>query len=142
VRQCSKPPTVKNLTFIVPRVSGFSLLLSSLARFTLTLPSLPLTLINGVQGYNPWKNFEIMLACRQVLALFGRKNPVFDEPTKSSPPTSAKYSPYFSTEHLLQALRCVDAPVYRSTARSRLPLVDGATRNFAVLTKYVTCQVN
>jgi hypothetical protein len=90
-------PPVKNLTtFFVPHVSGFSFLLSSLACFILTLPSLPLTFIDGGPGCNPGKKFfEIMLACRRVLAHFGRKNPVFDEPTKFSPLFRLKVFPLF-----------------------------------------------
>jgi hypothetical protein len=59
------------------------------------LPSHPslLLLLTGVRDVTLGKFFEIMLACRRVLANFGRKNSVFDEPTKSSPSISAKSLP-------------------------------------------------
>jgi hypothetical protein len=102
-----------------PRVSGFSLLLYSFARFTLTLSSLPLTFTDGDPGVTPGKFFGIVLACRRVLAPFGRKNPVFDEPTKSSPTYfGKKSSPIFFIEHLLQALHGVDAPAFRCATHS------------------------
>jgi hypothetical protein len=60
------------------------------------IPSL-LLLLTGVRWLQPRKNFEIMFACRRVSAqiYFGRKNPVFDEPTKSSPLLRLKVCPYF-----------------------------------------------
>jgi hypothetical protein len=55
-----------------------------------------LLLLTGVRGYRvtPEFFFKIMLACRRVLAHFGRKNPVFDEPTKF-PLVRLEVSPYF-----------------------------------------------
>jgi hypothetical protein len=68
-----------------------------------------------------------MLACRRVLAHLGRKNPVFDEPAKSSAPLFRLkvFPPIFSMEHLLQALHGVDAPGGQgSPNRFSLPIVD------------------
>jgi hypothetical protein len=51
------------------------------------LPSHPslLLLSMRLRGFNPRINFQMMPACRRILAHFSRKNPVCDESTKSSP---------------------------------------------------------
>jgi hypothetical protein len=83
-------PVKKSDALFVSRVSGFSFLLSSLGALAcICTPALPsiLLLLSGVRiEVTPHKIFfGIFLACRRVLAHFGRKNPVFDEPAKSSP---------------------------------------------------------
>jgi hypothetical protein len=65
------------------RVSHFSFPRSHASPLS-SHPSL-LLLLTGVGGVTPGKIFEIMPASGRVLAHFGRKNPVFDESTKSYP---------------------------------------------------------
>jgi hypothetical protein len=105
----SKPPPVKKSDDLfcptyVSLVSHFSFPRSHASPLS-SHPSL-LLLLRGSGGITPGKKFEIVHACRRVLAHFGRKNPVFGELTKSSPNFGKKSSPYLFHGALLQAIWC------------------------------------